>query len=76
MYFSVAVYLPFPLKLISTYYFVGKTQRRKMGLAAEDFVELCLSALVAAWVYFRYYLNVFDYQNKFIINDPSLYSSG
>ena len=76
MHFSVAVYLPFPLKLISTYYFVGKTQRRKMGLAAEDFVELCLSALVAAWVYFRFYLNVFDYQNKFIINDPSLYSSG
>ena len=63
MYFSVAVYMPFPLKLISTYYFVGKTQRRKMGLAAEDFVELGLSALVAAWVYFRFYLNVNDNSN-------------
>lgn len=60
LYFSVAVYLPFPLKLLSTYYFVGKTQRRKMGLAAEDFVELGLSALVVAWIYFRFYLNAYD----------------
>jgi hypothetical protein len=76
MYFSIAVYLPFPLKLMSTYYFVRKTQRKKIGFTMSDYVELFLSIAVAIWAYFRFFLAVNDNANLFMGYDPSSYSTG
>jgi hypothetical protein len=76
MYFSIAVYLPYPFKLMSTYYFVRKTQRKKIAFTMSDYVELALSAAVALWVYYRFFLAVNDDANQFMYNDPSLYSTG
>lgn len=76
MYFSIAVYLPFPLKLMSTYYFVRKTQRKKIGFTMSDYVELILSITVALWVYFRFLLAADDNANLFMTYDSSTYSAG
>ncbi len=77
MYFSILVYLPFPLKLMSTYYFVGKTQRKKIGFTMNDIVELALSISVAVWVYFRFYLSSNDWvANSFMYYDQNFYTSG
>ena len=63
MYFSIAVYLPFPLKLMGTYYFVRKTQRKKISFTMSDYVDLALSVTVGLWTYFRFFLAVFDNAN-------------
>ena len=42
----------------------------------SDYVELALSAAVALWVYYRFFLAVNDEANQFMYNDPSLYSTG
>ena len=76
MYFSVVVYMAFPLKLMSTYYFVGKTLRKKIGFTMNDYIELALSISVAFWVYYRFYLAVDDNANPFMYYDPLQYSTG
>jgi hypothetical protein len=48
---------------MSTYYFVRKTQRKKIAFTMSDYVELALSAAVALWTYYRFFLAVNDDAN-------------
>lgn len=62
---------------MSTYYFVGKTQRKKIGFTMNDIVELALSISVAVWAYFRFYLSSNDWvANSFMYYDQNFYTSG
>jgi len=70
------MYMSFPIKLIGTYFFVNKTQRKKISLSMNDIMDLLLALSVAAWVFMRYYLAVNDNANQFMNYDPSTYSKG
>ena len=67
--------MTYPLKLIGIYYYLKRTQRKKIGLTINDIIDLFLAIGVGAWVFFRYYLAVNDNANQFMNQDPSEYSN-
>ena len=74
MFYLIIFFMSFPLKLLGIYYFVRKTNKKKIDFTSNDYIEIILTLSVATWVYLYYYLTAYDEANQYLTNDPSTYS--
>ena len=65
MYIVVISYLNAPLNFIAKTFLVRKTNRNKIGISINEYIDLALTIILIVWINLRANLGIFDGANNF-----------